>query len=126
MSYNVIYMLPYKRSKRVGDLLKEEIAEIVQRRIKDPRLGFVTVTDVELTDDLKMARVYVSVLDEKERELTLEILNAAKSFVRSEVSRRVRLKFTPSIEFRLDTSIEYGSKIDRLLREIKEKDESEG
>lgn len=114
-------MLPYKRSRRVSDLLKEEIAEIIQRRLKDPRVGFVTVTDVETTDDLKMARVYISVLNKEERESTLGILNSAKSFIRTEVSKRVRMKSVPSLEFRLDTSVEYGAKIERLIREIKEK-----
>lgn len=112
-------MLPYKRSQRVSDLLREEIAEIIMRRLKDPRLGFVTVTGVDITEDLKIARVFVSVLKEEDRELTLEILNSAKSFVRSEVAKRVRMKVIPTIEFRIDESIEYGARIDKLLKEIK-------
>ncbi|MBI5187566.1 MAG: 30S ribosome-binding factor RbfA [Nitrospirae bacterium] len=114
-------MLPYKRSQRVGDLLREEIADIIIYRLKDPRIGFVTVTGVDVTDDLKIARVYVSILKDEEKETTLEILNSAKSFIRSELSKKVRMKFIPSIEFRLDTSIEYGSRIEKLLKEIKEK-----
>lgn len=114
-------MLPYKRSQRVGDLLREEIADIIIYRLKDPRIGFVTVTGVDVTDDLKIAKVYVSILKDEEKETTLEILNSAKSFIRSELSKRVRMKFIPSIEFRLDTSIEYGSRIEKLLKEIKEK-----
>lgn len=112
-------MLPYKRSQRVSDLLREEIAEIIMRRLKDPRLGFVTVTGVDITEDLKIARVFVSVLKEEDRESTLEILNSAKSFVRSEVAKRVRMKVIPTIEFRIDESIEYGARIDKLLKEIK-------
>ncbi len=112
-------MLPYKRSQRVSDLLREEIAEIIMRRLKDPRLGFVTVTGVDITEDLKIARVFVSVLKAEDRELTLEILNSAKSFVRSEVAKRVRMKVIPTIEFRIDESIEYGARIDKLLKEIK-------
>lgn len=114
-------MLPYKRSQRVGDLLREEIADIIIYRLKDPRIGFVTVTGVDVTDDLKIARVYVSILKDEEKETTLEILNSAKSFIRSELSKRVRMKFIPSISFRLDTSIEYGGRIEKLLKEIKEK-----
>jgi ribosome-binding factor A len=116
-------MLPYKRSERVGDLIREEVADLIMYKLKDPRIGFVTVTGVEMTADLKLARVFVSIMKEEERELTLEILNSSKNFIRSNLSKRLRMKFIPAIEFRLDTSVEYGFKIDRLLREIKEKDE---
>lgn len=91
--------------------------------MKDPRLGFVTVTGVEMTDDLRIARVFVSVLREEEREQSLEILNTARPFIRSALGKRLKMKFIPSVEFRLDTSIEYGNRIDRLLREIGEEDE---
>lgn len=113
-------MLPYKRSQRVSDLLREEIAEIIMRRVKDPRLGFVTVTGVDITEDLKIARVYISVLNDEERDTAIDILNSARSFIRSEVSKRVRMKTIPTIEFRIDESIEYGARIDRLLKEIAE------
>jgi ribosome-binding factor A len=113
-------MHPYKRSQRVGDLLREEIADIIMRKIKDPRLGFVTVTGVDITEDLKIAKVFVSVLKEEERESALAVLASAKSFIRSEVAKRVRMKNIPSLEFRIDTSIEYGSRIDKLLRDIKD------
>ncbi|MEW6417194.1 MAG: 30S ribosome-binding factor RbfA [Nitrospirota bacterium] len=114
-------MLPYKRSQRVGDLLREEIADIVIYKLKDPRIGFITVTGVDVSDDIKNAKVYVSILKNEDKETTLEILNTAKSFIRSELSKRLRMKFIPSIEFRLDVSIDYGSRIDKLLREIKGK-----
>jgi ribosome-binding factor A len=116
-------MLPYKRSQRVSDLLRKEIADIIIYRLRDPRVGFITVTGVDVTDDIKIARIYVSILREEERKSTLEILNSAKSFIRSELSKRLRMKFIPSIEFRLDTSIEYGSRIEKLLKEIEEKGE---
>ncbi len=116
-------MLPYKRSDRVGDLIREEVADLIMYRLKDPRIGFVTVTGVEMTSDLKLARIFVSVMKEEERELTLEILNASRNFIRANLSKRLRMKFIPAIEFRLDTSIEYGFKIDKLLKEIKDKGE---
>ncbi len=112
-------MLPYKRSQRVSDLLREEIADIISCKLKDPRIGFTTVMGVDLTDDLKIARVYVSILKHEERKTTIEVLNSAKSFIRSELSKRLKLKFIPSIEFRLDTSIEYGNRIEKLLNDIK-------
>jgi ribosome-binding factor A len=108
----------------VSDLLREEIAEIIAFRLKDPRIGFVTVTGVDVTEDIRMAFVYVSVLNDEEKKMTIDILNSAKSFVRNELSKRLRLKTIPTIEFRLDVSIEYGDRIERLLNEIKKKDES--
>jgi ribosome-binding factor A len=117
-------MLPYKRSQRVSDLLRKEIADIIIYRLKDPRIGFITVTGVDVTDDIKIARVYVSVFHDEERKTTLGILNTAKSFIRSELSKRLRMKFIPSIEFKLDTSIEYGNRIEKLLKESQEKGDS--
>jgi len=117
-------MLPYKRSQRVGDLVREEVADIIMYRLKDPRIGFVTVTGADMSDDLKMARIFVSILKPEERELTVAILNEARPFIRSALGKRLKMKFTPNIEFRLDTSIEYGSKIDSLLKKIRTDDES--
>ncbi len=117
-------MLPYKRSQRVSDLLREEISDIIFFKLKDPRIGFLTVTGVDITDDLKIAVVYVSILKEEEKKSTLDILQAARSFIRSELSKRLKMKFIPSINFRLDTSAEYGSRIEELLSEIRVKDEN--
>ncbi len=114
-------MIPYKRAQRVSDLLREEIAEIVMKKLKDPRLGFLTITGVDITDDLKIAKVYVSILKGEERETNLDILNSAKGFIRSEIARRVRMKTIPSLEFRIDESIEHGDRIDRLLKDIRDK-----
>jgi ribosome-binding factor A len=116
-------MLPYKRSQRVGDLIREEIAEIIMYKLKDPRIGFVTVTGVDLSPDLKSARIFVSILKEEERDSTLEALNSSRTFMRSILAKRLRMKFIPHLEFNLDASIDYGFKIDKILREIKEKDE---
>ncbi len=117
-------MHPYKRSQRLSVLLREEIADIIMRKVKDPRLGFVTVTDVELSEDLKIAKVFVTVLRDEDKDVTLEILNSAKGLIRGEVSKRIRVKFIPTVEFRIDKSIEYGERVDRLLKEIKEKSAS--
>lgn len=114
-------MLPYKRSQRVSDLIREEIADIIMYKLKDPRMGFITVTGVDITEDLKIAKIYISILKEEEKDITLEILNSATGFVRAELAKRLRMKFIPSISFRIDKSIEYGIKIEKLLKEIKEK-----
>ncbi len=116
-------MHPYKRSKRLGVLLREEVADIILHKIKDPRLGFITVTDVELSDDLRNAKVFVSVLKAEDRAETLQILNDAKGFVRGEIAKRLRIKIIPTFEFVFDESIERGFRIDELLKEIKKTSE---
>jgi ribosome-binding factor A len=118
-------MLPYKRSQRLNILLREEIADIIMKRVKDPRFGFVTVTEVSLSDDLKIAHVYISVLNREEQEVAIEILNSSRGVIRSEVAKRVRVKYIPQLEFRIDESIDQGFKIDKLLKEIKEKGPAE-
>ena len=115
-------MLPYKRSQRVSDLIREEIADIIMDKVKDPRLGFVTVTGAKITEDLKIATIYLSILKEEEKETTLEMLNSAKGFIRAELAKRLRMKFIPSLTFRIDESLEYGVRIEKLLREIKKED----
>ena len=115
-------MLPYKRSQRVSDLIREEIADIIMNKVKDPRLGFVTVTGAKITEDLKIATIYLSILKEEEKETTIEMLNSAKGFIRAELAKRLRMKFIPSLTFRIDESLEYGVRIEKLLREIKKED----
>jgi ribosome-binding factor A len=111
-------MLPYKRSRRVGHQLRREISDIIATRVKDPRLGFLTVVDVATTDDLKLARVYISVLREAERDITMDVLENAKGRIRAELGKRLRMRFTPALEFHLDTTAQYGDRIERLLREL--------
>jgi ribosome-binding factor A len=118
-------MLRYKRSVRVGDLMREEIADILMHKVKDPRIGFLTVTGVDLSDDLRYAKVFVSIYKDEEREATLKGIETAKGFIRRELGKRMRLKFVPELVFRLDKSIEYGDKIDRLLKEVSETRRSE-
>ncbi len=117
-------MHPYKRSIRVGDLIKEEIADIIMHKLRDPRLGFITVTEVQASDDLRHAKVYVSILEDAKREETLKILASSARFVRSELARRVKIKFIPELIFKLDESIEYGAKIEKILSEIKSSKDS--
>ena len=116
-------MHPYKRSQRLSNLLKEEVADIILNKIKDPRLGFITVTDIKLTDDLRIAKVFFSVLKDEERENSLKILNEARGFVRNEIAKRLRIKIIPTFEFVFDESIERGFRIDKLLKEIKKTSE---
>jgi ribosome-binding factor A len=107
------------RTGRVGEQIKKEISGIIQTELKDPRIGFITVTGVDVTNDLSLARVYLSILgSEEQKEATLHAIARAKGFLRSELGRRVRLRHTPEMEFRFDSSIEYGSHIEALLQQI--------
>ena len=107
------------RTGRVGEQIKKELSLILQSELKDPRIGFTTVTGVEVTNDLSLARVYLSVMgSDEQKEETLKALAKAKGFLRSELGRRVRLRHTPELEFRFDASIDYGSRIEALLRQL--------
>lgn len=111
------------RSNRVGEQMKKELSEIIGRKLKDPRIGFVTVTDVAVTGDLQQATVYISVLgDEKQREDTLKGLEKAKGFMRSEIGQRIRLRKTPELFFEFDESIDYGNRIETLISKIHAED----
>lgn len=98
--------------------------------LKDPRIGFVTVTAVEMTGDLREAKIYVSVMGGAEQvKSSLEGLNSALGFVRREIGQRIRLRFTPEISFALDTSLDYGDHIQKLLLQVegdKHADNSKG
>jgi ribosome-binding factor A len=113
------------RANRVGEQMKKELGEIIGRKIKDPRVGFVTVTDVQVTGDLQQATVFISVLgDEEQRENTLRGLAKAKGFIRSEIGQRIRLRKTPEILFEFDESIDYGNRIESLLHQIQDEGRS--
>ena len=119
--------MQYKRKDRVGDLLKREIAQIIQNQLKDPGLGFVTITGAKLSADLKQARIFYSVLgDEDSKEKTASALKRASGFVQNEIGRRLKLKYTPEILFQFDESIEYGAHIEELIEKIHRDEESEG
>ncbi|BCB03398.1 30S ribosome-binding factor RbfA [Bacillus sp. KH172YL63] len=112
------------RANRVGEQMKKELSDIIGRKIKDPRIGFVTVTDVQVTGDLQQAKVYITVLGgEDQRENTLKGLGKAKGFIRSEVGQRIRLRKTPEIIFEFDESIDYGNHIESLLKKVQDEPE---
>lgn len=112
-------MHPYKRSARVGDLIREEIADIILNKIKHKTLGFITVTGAKVSDDLRNAIVYLSVLKSEDAEKTIRKLKESSSFIKGELGRRLKMKFVPSLTFKIDESIQYGMKIDKLLEDIK-------
>jgi ribosome-binding factor A len=111
-----------RRTLMVGEMLREELTDIIRREVKDPRVGFMSITRVDLPPDLRSARVFVSVLgDEEERAGTLTALRSASGFIRHHLKPRLRLRHIPDLEFRDDRSMEYADQITRALRELNEK-----
>jgi ribosome-binding factor A len=105
-----------KRLERVNQLIKEEISAVLQRQIKDPRLGFVTVTEVDTTADLKLARVYVSVLGPEDQwAKSFKALESSRGFVWNWLRKHLDLRVTPQIAFRPDRSMEHAAHIQSLL-----------
>lgn len=112
------------RNERVAQALKKEISSIIHDELKDPRLGFVTIIRVDLTQDLRSAKIFFSVLGKQEDyQKTKQALDSSLGFIRRLIARRVRLRFTPELMFREDHSSEYSVEIEKILNEIKEQDE---
>ena len=109
------------RLARLRELFKVEISAILHREMKDPRIGFVSVTDVEISPDLRHAKAFVSILGDAEAKAkTMAGLENAQGFIRTELGRRIRLRRIPEILFRLDESIERGARVQHLLRRVTE------
>ncbi len=112
--------MPSWRPERVGQLIREELSEIFRKELKDPRLGFVTLTGVKMTKDLRTAKVFISVMGGgNAHEGTLEALSRATPFLRRALGQRLRLRHTPELLFAYDNSMEQGSRIDALLDSLK-------
>uniref|UniRef100_A0A7C2J0X9 Ribosome-binding factor A n=1 Tax=Ammonifex degensii TaxID=42838 RepID=A0A7C2J0X9_9THEO len=108
------------RAARLAEAVKETVAEILQNELKDPRLGFATITRVEVSSDLRYAKIFVSVYGSPEDQAaTLAVLERAQGFIRSALGRRLRLRYAPEISFKTDPSIGYGVKVTQLLEELK-------
>ena len=109
------------RVRKIQEFIKQEVSSMLLKEIKDPRLGFVTVTGVHLTGDLREATVYVSLFgSDREKAESLEALNNARGFIRRELGQRLKIYYTPTI----DTSLEYGMHIEGLIKKIHKDDEA--
>ena len=117
-------MTTHSRPERVGQEIQAAIGQILARgELRDPRIGYITITGVKVSPDLRVARVFYSMLGtDKERQETQKGLDAAKGYVRREVTKAVQLRVSPEVFFTFDESVGEGDKIDRLLREVKEKE----
>ena len=114
------------RMERVSEEFKRELGKIIDQDLKNPNItGLISVTKVKVSPDLKIARVYVSILNSKSKKNTLQALKNAVGYIKSELSKRIVLRYTPDIIFELDESMEYGAKIDNILKEIMPKKNNE-
>ncbi len=113
------------RMARIEEEYKKTLSQIVGYELKNPNVtGLISVTKVKVTNDLKYARVYVSILNSKDIKQTLAGLKKSSGFIRSELAKKVNLRNTPELIFELDDSLEYGAKIDTILKEIMPKKEN--
>ena len=114
------------RVEKLQELIKQEVSDIIFNELKDPRIGFVTVTKVEMTGDLREAKIFVSIMGKDEAlKDTLQGLKSSLGFIRREIGKRIRLRFTPEISFALDDSLAYSSHIQELLMGLNRNDKTE-
>lgn len=110
-----------QRTQRLAGQIRQELTELMTRSVKDPGIGFLTLTSVRLTPDLQLARVFFTVLgDDKARKETARALDRAKPFLRRQLSSRLRLRRVPELDFRYDESIEQQDRIEQILKQIRE------
>ena len=115
------------RINRIDEEYKKELSNIIDRELKDPNItGLISVTKVKVTTDLKYAKVYVSIMGSKNLKDTMNGLKNASGYIRTELAKRINLRNTPEIIFEIDDSIEYGTRIDNILKEIMPKKEENG
>ncbi len=109
----------FKRSEKVAEAIHELVSGLLIKGLKDPRIGFVTITGVKVTDDLHQATVYFTVIgSDEEKEATSKGLASARGFIRKEMGKGLHMRYVPELIFRYDESIEYGSRIETILKEI--------
>ena len=112
------------RLNRINEELKKEVSHIITFELKNPNVtGLISVTRAKITPDLKYAKVYVSILNAKSKEKTLQGLEESAGFIRSQIAKTINLRITPQIVFTLDDSMEYGAKIDKILNDLNHKED---
>jgi ribosome-binding factor A len=119
-------MTSFKRADRVADLIKAEISDIFLKQIRDPGIGTVTITDVEVTDDLRYAKIFFVAMGKDEINDDMRLaLQRAKGFLKRELGKRLKLRYVPDIQFVVDKSFAYGNRIEKLIAEIHRQEESD-
>ncbi|MDR3563573.1 MAG: 30S ribosome-binding factor RbfA [Negativicutes bacterium] len=108
------------RAEKVQEFIKQELSKIILTELKDPRVGFITVTRVEVTGDLRFAKVYISLMgSDEEKATTWQALQKAVGYLRSEIGKRIRLRLAPELSLHIDETLEYSARIQELLTKIK-------
>lgn len=111
------------RLNRINEELRKELSNIISYELKNPEAtGMISVTKVKITPDFKYAKVYVSILNSKSNTKTLEALKKSSGFIRSQIARKINLRVTPELVFEIDDSFEYGSKIDKIIEDLKKEE----
>ena len=118
--------MPTRRQIQVAEEIQQIISVLLQRELKDPGIGFVSITQVDVTQDLKYARVHVSVMGSEEEKRDTMAAERARGFIRREIASRMSIRSVPEIQFRLDRGMEYSDRINRLLNELKEAEAETG
>lgn len=113
------------RIDKLEHLIKEEVSMILLYKLQDPALGLLTVTNVRLSADLKIAKIYISVFEKEKRETVLEKIRDKTGFIRTELAHRIRIKFIPELKFFIDDTLDYVEKIEGLIKKIHENDNKE-
>ena len=106
------------RRGRLSDVLHRELAKLIRDEVSDPRIGMVTISGVEVSDDLSFAKVYVTVMNDEQQESSIEALNHAAGFFRTQLSKHLTLRVAPRVRFIYDDSLRLGSRIDQLLKSV--------
>lgn len=115
------------RVEKVQEFIKQEVSNIILQELKDPRIGFVTVTRVEVSSDLRYAKIYLSLMgSEEQKTATWEGLQHSLGYIRSEIGKRIRLRFTPELSLHRDESLLYSARINELLQKVKREEENHG
>ena len=118
-----VFNMQGKRVDRIAELIKQELASVLSQEARDPRIGFITITEVKMSDDLKYARVFYSMLgNESSKEETARGLAKAAGFLQHDIASKLNLRFTPHLSFVLDPSLDEGMKIDKIIRKIHEQE----
>ncbi len=110
------------RQEKISSLVQETLSNILLQKVIDPELGMVTITKTKVSPDLKIAKVYLSVLNKEKRDYVIEHVESMKGFLRSELAKRANLRYTPELNFYIDDTLDYVEKIDEIFNTLKKND----
>jgi ribosome-binding factor A len=114
------------RIEKIEHLIKEEISLIFLYKMQDPALSLLTITNVKVSPDLKLVKIYLSVFDKEKRELVLERVKASSGYIRTELAQRIRIRYIPELKFFIDDTLDYVEKIENLIKKIHNDDDKQG